>query len=318
MSRSIDEVQKKCFKTYTELAFVGSSDNALRSYIIVEDSIFENELSSYSFRFVRFVSRRIWTWFVSPAFLVFSLVMYALASPKWFSEKITKGLMNNFNYLLKKFLDILGAIIGLILSLPCFMFVPILIKLDSEGPVFYSQLRVGKNRRQQNRRTLPADTLANRRLNDRRNNQNYGKPFMIYKFRTMREDAEKKCGPVWATEDDPRITSVGRILRYTHLDEIPQLFNILKGDMSFVGPRPERPYFVEKLAEQVPKYTDRLVVKPGLTGLAQLKSGYDYSIDTVKRKLKYDLHYCKNGNLYSYFKILFITLIKSITGKIAF
>jgi lipopolysaccharide/colanic/teichoic acid biosynthesis glycosyltransferase len=131
----------------------------------------------------------------------------------------------------------------------------------------------------------------------------------------MREDAERKCGPVWASDNDPRITSVGRILRYTHLDELPQLYNIIKGDMSFVGPRPERPYFVNQLVEEIPGYAKRLNVKPGLTGLAQIKTGYDYSIESVKTKLHYDLEYCKNGNLVSYFKIMFVTIFKTVIGK---
>jgi lipopolysaccharide/colanic/teichoic acid biosynthesis glycosyltransferase len=114
-----------------------------------------------------------------------------------------------------------------------FLILPVLIKLDSRGQVFYSQLRVGRNRRRQNRRSLSVATSANQRNGDRRTAGFYGKPFNIYKFRTMREDAEKKCGPVWASDNDPRITSVGRLLRRTHLDELPQLFNILKGDMSF-------------------------------------------------------------------------------------
>ena len=132
----------------------------------------------------------------------------------------------------------------------------------------------------------------------------------------MRDDAEKKCGPVWASQNDPRVTDIGEILRYTHLDELPQLINIIKGEMSFVGPRPERPHFVSQFVSTIPKYEERLDVKPGLTGLAQVKCGYDYSIESVKNKLNYDLHYCKNGSIYSDVKLIFMTVFKTTFEKI--
>jgi len=218
--------------------------------------------------------------------------------------------------LLKRSCDILFAIIGLILSSVLFLILSILIKLDSKGPIFYMQMRVGQNRRRKERRAITTTISEDRRNGDRRKLDSYGKPFVIYKFRTMSKDAEKKCGPVWASDNDPRITPIGQILRYTNLDELPQLINILKGDMSFVGPRPERPYFVSQLANQIPGYTNRLNIKPGLTGLAQVKTSCDYSLESVRNKLNYDLEYCNNGNLLSYFKIMFITLFKIIMGKI--
>jgi len=214
----------------------------------------------------------------------------------------------------RRFLDIVGAITGLLLSSILFLVLPFLIKLDSRGPVFYTQLRVGKNRRKHERRCITIEMTKNRRNGERRKMHSYGKPFVIYKFRTMKEEAEKKCGPVRTSDNDPRITSIGRILRYTHLDELPQLINILKGDMSFVGPKPERPYFVHQWAVNIPGYSERFKIKPGLTGLAQVKTGHGYSIECITEKLEYDLEYCQDGNVKSYFKILLMTLVKSAIG----
>jgi lipopolysaccharide/colanic/teichoic acid biosynthesis glycosyltransferase len=259
---------------------------------------------------------RLWRWIVSPIILIFSLLLYVTAPKRIFEVALQGSSLRSVNAYLKRGLDIMLAIIFLLLSSIFFLMLPILIKLDSRGPVFYSQMRVGHNRRRQNRRNLSVATSMNQRNGDRRTGGFYGKPFNIYKFRTMREDAEKKCGPVWASDNDPRITSVGRLLRRTHLDELPQLFNIIKGDMSFVGPRPERPFFVDQLVVKIPRYSERLNVTPGLTGLAQIKTGYDVSLESVKEKLSYDLEYCQNGNLKSYFKIMFITMFKSVLGKI--
>jgi len=291
--------------------------------VITSDQVFENSnyfdnLSSSGInnKFIKWLKHHTWKWIISPFFLMGSILIYALVPSKAFSEKFKKKSFKTLSVYTKRLIDITGAIIGLILSSIVFLVIPILIKLDSKGPVFYSQIRVGRNRRGKNRRIIMASISENRRNGDRREMVNYGKPFVIYKFRTMREDAEKKCGPVWASDNDPRITPLGRILRATHLDELPQLINILKGDMSFVGPRPERPHFVNKLAVDIPKYAERLKVKPGLTGLAQVKTGYDYSLESVKKKLSYDLEYCKNGNLVSYFKIMFVTFFKSFAGKI--
>lgn len=267
-------------------------------------------------KIIAWVNVHLWRWFVSPVILFGSLVLFVMAPKRIFEVALHGSFFRNMNAYLKRGLDIGLALIGLMLSAIFFLILPVLIKLDSRGPIFYSQVRVGHNRRRQKRRNLTVSTSANRRNGDRRTNDLYGRTFNIYKFRTMREDAEKKCGPVWASDNDPRITPVGRLLRRTHLDELPQLFNILRGDMSFVGPRPERPFFVNQLAVKIPKYTDRLNVKPGLTGLAQIKAGYDVSFESVKEKLGYDLEYCQNGNLASYFKIMFITLFKSVLGKI--
>ena len=215
-----------------------------------------------------------------------------------------------------RFFDILGAIIGLVVSLALFLILPILIKLDSKGPVFYTQLRVGRNRRGKFNRCATSGNLNNETNEDRRKTKSYGKPYKIYKFRTMKDGAEKKCGPVLPSVNDPRVTTIGKILRYSHLDELPQLINILKGDMSFVGPKPERPYLVNQFVDQILDYATRFSVKPGLTGLAQIKTNSDYSLANVKQRLDYDLTYCENNKLKLYFKIIFLTIFLSLFKKI--
>ena len=187
---------------------------------------------------------------------------------------------------IKRFLDILiGGIIGLC-SLPVCLLAAIAIKLDDHGPIFYSQERIGL----------------------------YGKPFTVYKFRTMRTDAEK-FGAQWATKKDPRITRVGHFLRKTRIDELPQILCVLKGDMSMVGPRPERAVFIGKLREQIPFYIGRLKMKPGLTGWAQVRHHYDTSIEDVQIKLQYDMYYYENMSLLLDFQILVRTVYVVLTGK---
>ncbi len=165
----------------------------------------------------------------------------------------------------KRLLDISCALFGLVLIWPLMVVTAIAIRLDSSGPVFFRQERVGRN----------------------------GSPFTLIKFRSMRADAEKTTGPVWARQDDPRVTRVGRFLRRTRIDELPQLLNVLGGSMSMVGPRPERPTFVEELAAQVPYYHQRHIVKPGLTGWAQINYAYGNTIEDALQKLQYDLFYIK-------------------------
>lgn len=201
---------------------------------------------------------------------------------------------------------------------PIFLITAIAIKLDSPGPVFFKQLRVGIDRRRGNRRSSGSDTIDERRNRDRRRGNSFGRPFRVYKFRSMVDNAEKKSGPIWASENDPRITRVGCFMRKTRLDEFPQLINVLKGEMSLVGPRPERPMFVEKLSSDVTDYTKRLRVKPGITGLAQVRNGYDTSVSSVRRKVMYDLHYIKNCSIWHDIKILLQTVVVVITGKGAF
>ncbi len=167
---------------------------------------------------------------------------------------------------IKRLMDIVTATAGLVLSAPFWVVVPLLIKLTSRGPVLYRQERLGRE----------------------------SMPFTVLKFRTMRADAEAQTGAVWAGEDDPRITGLGRWLRKLRIDEIPQFINVLQGSMSLVGPRPERPEFVKELSEKIPFYGERLLVQPGLTGWAQVNFPYTSSIEETRRKLQYDLYYIKH------------------------
>jgi len=180
----------------------------------------------------------------------------------------------------------LVAFVGALLSLPIAIITAILIKLDSRGPVLYRQERVGKN----------------------------GGLFTVMKFRSMRTDAEK-AGPVWASLDDDRTTRVGKIIRKLRIDEIPQFWNILRGDMDFVGPRPERPHFVSQLAEEIPYYEQRHLIAPGLTGWAQIKYPYGASIEDARQKLQYDLYYIKNQSLMLDAIILFETVKIIMFGR---
>ncbi|MDF1543903.1 MAG: sugar transferase [bacterium] len=245
-------------------------------------------------------------------FLALSLV-FAFAVPAFLTK--SGGLAVMVNRGIKRSVDILGAVTGLLLTLPIWLVLPIIIKLDSRGPVFYSQTRVGRNSRKSDRRFYQKTDVTDRRSRDRRRTDCLGKPFNLIKFRTMVDGAEKASGPVWATKNDPRITKLGRFMRKTRLDEIPQFINILKGDMSLVGPRPERPAFVADLVEKVDNYERRLEVKPGLTGLAQVSSGYDSSISSVAVKVGYDVEYIDNWSLWQDIKILLRTVVVVITGR---
>lgn len=178
------------------------------------------------------------------------------------------------------------ALVGAILSLPIVIVTALLIKLESRGPIFYKQERVGKN----------------------------GRTFVLAKFRSMRVDAEQD-GPVWASKSDSRTTRVGRVIRKIRVDEIPQFWNILKGEMSFVGPRPERPHFVAQLAEEIPFYEQRHLIAPGLTGWAQIKYPYGASIEDARQKLQYDLFYIKNHSLLLDAYIMFDTIKIILFGR---
>jgi sugar transferase (PEP-CTERM system associated) len=179
------------------------------------------------------------------------------------------------------------ALVGALLALPIALVTALLIKLDSRGPILYSQERVGKN----------------------------GRAFRVYKFRSMRTDAEKD-GPVWASKSgDARTTRVGRVIRKIRVDEIPQFWNILRGDMNFVGPRPERPHFVRQLAEEIPFYDQRHLIAPGLTGWAQIKYPYGASIEDARQKLQYDLYYIKNQSLVLDAVIMFETVKTILFGR---
>lgn len=196
-------------------------------------------------------------------------ILVTAVRPSWliFSDGFVKTPRTE---IIKRFFDISASLAGLILSLPIMVAAAIAIRLESPGPILYRQPRLGQN----------------------------GCVFILNKFRSMRQDAEKDTGPVWAVQQDRRITRVGAILRRTRLDELPQLFNVLVGHMSFIGPRPERPEFVADLQKQIPYYMERLAVKPGITGWAQVKYRYGSSVEDAVEKLQYDLYYIKNLSLF--------------------
>jgi sugar transferase (PEP-CTERM system associated) len=199
--------------------------------------------------------------------------------PSWlvFGEGFRRsGIFRN----VRRMVSFVISLIGLILSLPLIPFIVLAIKLDSEGPVLYTQARVGK----------------------------FDQVFKVIKFRTMRKDAEALSGPQWADENDPRVTRVGKFLRSSRLDEIPQLWCVLKGDMAFVGPRPERPEFVERLTEKIPYYGVRHMMRPGLTGWAQIKYKYGSTDEDAREKLQYDLFYMKNASIGLDLMIMFLTI----------
>jgi exopolysaccharide biosynthesis polyprenyl glycosylphosphotransferase len=201
--------------------------------------------------------------------------------------EVTPEILKPWEEALKRTLDVFVSTTILVVGSPIWMLVTLLVKLDSPGPALYKQDRVGRN----------------------------GKMFKMVKFRSMYSDAEKQSGPVWASKRDPRVTKVGKIIRRLHFDEVPQFLNVLRGDMSLVGPRPERPFFVEKLSSELPLYKRRLRVRPGITGWAQVKYKYDESIEDVKVKLKYDLFYIENMSWRMDLKILFNTFYVMLAGK---
>jgi lipopolysaccharide/colanic/teichoic acid biosynthesis glycosyltransferase len=195
-------------------------------------------------------------------------------------------------------LNFLLALTALLLLLPVLLVIALLVRLTSSGPVLYTQLRVGLDRR------LPVDTVQNHR----RERDLGGRPFTIYKFRTMRVDAEHGSGAVWAQQRDPRVTSIGRLLRQYRLDELPQLFNVLKGEMNIVGPRPERPIIFAELREHIAEYPLRQRAKPGITGLAQINHHYDRSLEDVRTKVHYDLEYIRRQSVAEDFRIMLKTV----------
>lgn len=252
--------------------------------------------------------------YVSGIFFISAVFCYTFLAPVGMARP-GRVILAMFDKSLKKILDIMGSLMGLILSVPFFIVLPILIKLDSRGPVFYTQERVGINRRRRNRRFFRSEIPGDKREIERRKTDICGRPFKVIKFRTMVQNAENNTGPIWATQNDTRITRIGRVLRKTRLDEIPQLINVLMGNMSLVGPRPERPHFVSDLCQKIPNYIVRLRVKPGITGLAQITTGYDSSIDSVTVKVKNDIAYIRNWSILTDIKILMKTVVVVITGR---
>ena len=201
--------------------------------------------------------------------LIHERLMLESITPSWFiySDGFRQS---SFFDVMKRGVDIASSVCGLLLLAPVIPLIALAIKLDSPGPVFYRQTRVG--RREQN--------------------------FLLYKFRTMRQDAEQASGAVWASKNDSRVTRLGNLFRSSRIDEIPQLFNVLKGDMSLIGPRPERPEFVEDLKKVIPYYSKRHFIKPGATGWAQVRYPYGASVEDTIEKLRYDLYYIKNKSAF--------------------
>ncbi|HEX3576628.1 MAG TPA: exopolysaccharide biosynthesis polyprenyl glycosylphosphotransferase [Rhodopila sp.] len=187
----------------------------------------------------------------------------------------------------RRILDITVSLGLLLLTGPLMVLVGCLVAIDSRGPILYRQVRVGLN----------------------------GRAFVLLKFRSMVADAEAGTGPRWAQRQDPRITRIGKFLRLTRIDELPQLLNVLRGSMSMVGPRPERPHFADRLAEVIPGYRQRVTVKPGLTGWAQVNYPYGASVEDAKMKLSYDLHYIKNRSLFLDIRILLATVPVVLLGR---
>ena len=206
--------------------------------------------------------------------------------PSWliFSDGFRASRWTRF---VKRMLDLALSIILGLMTAPLMLLTAIAVKLDSKGPALYSQERVGEN----------------------------GRIITVYKFRSMRTDAEQAGRPQWASDKDHRITRVGRIIRKTRLDELPQLWNVMRGDMSFVGPRPERPFFVEQLAREIPFYMQRHAVKPGVTGWAQVKYQYGSSIEDAMEKLRYDLYYIKHLSVFFDLTIVLDTVKVILFGK---
>ena len=203
-------------------------------------------------------------------------------------ENINSANLSKKYFIVKRSMDIFVGIIGFILFFPAFLLIGLLIKLDSSGPIFFVQDRVGKK----------------------------GRIFKMYKFRTMVKDAEGKTGSVWAVDNDPRTTYIGKFLRSSKLDELPQFINLIKGDMTLVGPRPERPVFVNKFVEYIPGYDRRLLIMPGITGLAQIRNGYDVDAANLIKKLRYEMTYMKKMNLSLDLRLLMETFIYFIKNKL--
>ena len=189
------------------------------------------------------------------------------------------------------------AAVAMVLLAPVFLLIALAVKLTSPGPVFYSQVRVGVDRRYLKKNTY-----------DRRGYDHGGRPFMMFKFRTMQQNAEADGRAVWAAKSDPRVTAIGGLMRRTRLDELPQLFNVLRGDMNIVGPRPERPTIFANMRRKIPEYSMRQRVKPGITGWAQINHAYDASIDDVRQKVQFDIQYMERQSLAHDLRIMTKTL----------
>ena len=212
-------------------------------------------------------------------------------------EKVQGVVPRERSELASRAVNVAIAFIALVILTPVMLMVAAMVRLTSKGPVFYSQKRVGVDRRWRRRDS-----------DDRRSTDHGGMPFEMYKFRTMRVDAEADGRAVWAQKKDPRVTPIGAILRTTRLDELPQLYNVIRGDMNIVGPRPERPQIFAELRKSIPDYPVRQRVKPGITGLAQISQAYDSCMDDVRSKVNYDIQYLQRQSLLEDLRIMSMTI----------
>jgi lipopolysaccharide/colanic/teichoic acid biosynthesis glycosyltransferase len=199
---------------------------------------------------------------------------------------------------LSRVFNVIVAGLMLVVAAPIMLLAALAIRLTSPGPIFYTQVRVGIDRRYNRMRAI----------NERRREDLGGIPFTIYKFRSMRVDAEVNGQAVWARQDDDRVTAIGRVMRKSRVDELPQLYNVLIGDMNIVGPRPERPSIFVRLREQIDDYPIRQRVKPGITGLAQISNPYDRDLDDVRRKVYFDMEYMRRQSVVEDIKIMLRTV----------
>lgn len=213
-------------------------------------------------------------------------------------------------------LDVAVSIVALVSLAPVIVATALLVKTTSRGPVFYRQERVGIDRRYRERRRAREFPVGDcRRLQQRRAVVGFGRPFTVHKFRSMVVDAERETGPRCARRNDPRVTAVGRFLRRSRIDEIPQFVNVLRGEMGIVGPRPERAYFIKRIETELPGFRLRVRTKPGITGLAQVALGYTHTAEDARRKLELDLEYIRGRSAGMYVKILLRTVHVVLTGK---
>jgi len=215
----------------------------------------------------------------------------------WSRPETWNGSLNSSD-LARRGINLILALIALVVAMPVMFLVAVLVRLTSRGPILYTQERVGLDRR------APSSGSQNHR----RQHDLGGKPFTIYKFRTMRVNAEHGSGAVWAQQQDPRVTAVGGLLRQYRLDELPQLLNVIKGEMNIVGPRPERPTIFAELRQHIAEYPLRQRAKPGITGLAQINHHYDRSLEDVRTKVHYDLEYIKRQSVAEDMRIMLKTI----------
>lgn len=209
------------------------------------------------------------------------------------------------SHLISRAVNIVIASVGLVVASPIILLFALLVKLTSPGPIFYSQTRVGLDRRRSPRM----------HHYDRRTRDLGGLPFMIYKFRSMYVNAERGTGAVWASRKDPRITPIGRVMRKCRIDELPQLINVIRGDMNIVGPRPERPVIFSRLCDDIEEYPLRQRAKPGITGWAQINQAYDTCLDDVREKVRYDLEYIQRQSVTEDLRIMARTVPVMIFGR---